>query len=174
VDFKQDYFEMFQLDREFDLDLTILAERFRELQKSVHPDKFVNASETEKRVSMQWTVQANSGYDTLKEPLARAIYLLELSEVKIETNPVLDPGFLMEQIEFREELEDIGEADDALSALDGFKLRVKEVMSAIESSFASAYGKEKFKAAEQEVYKLQFMKKLLIAADHLEEKLLDY
>ena len=165
---------MFQLRREFDLDLTVLSERFRELQKSVHPDKFVNATETEKRVSMQWTVQANTGYDTLKEPLARAIYLLELSDVKIATNPTLDPSFLMEQIELREELEDIGEADDALAKLDDFKLRVKKVMSALGSSFASSYGEGKFEIAEQDVYKLQFMKKLLIAADHLEEKLLDY
>jgi len=174
VDFKQDYFEIFQLPRGFDINLEVLSERFRELQKSVHPDKYVNASETEKRISMQWTVQINAAYDTLKVSMARAIYLLELGDVKIATNPTLDPDFLMEQIELREELEDIGEADDALLKLDDFTLRVNKVMSALESSFASSYSRGELKSAEQEVYKLQFLNKLRIAADHMEEKLLDY
>ena len=174
MDFKQDYFEIFQLPRGFDLDLTLLSERFRELQKSVHPDKYVNATETEKRLSMQWTVQINAASDTLKVPLARAIYLLELDDVKIATNPTLDPAFLMEQIELREELEDIGDAENAQSKMDEFKFRVKEVMSGVEMSFASFYSSGELKAAEQEVYKLQFLNKLLVAADHLEEKLLDY
>ena len=174
MDFKQDYFEIFQIPRGFDVDLDLLSVRFRELQKSVHPDKYVNASETEKRLSMQWTVQINTAYDTLKVSLTRAVYLLELSDVTLATNPVLAPAFLMEQIELREELEEIGEADDALSKLDDIKLRVKKVMSDLESSFASSYNSGQFKVAEQEVYKLQFLSKLLIAADHLEEKLLDY
>jgi molecular chaperone HscB len=174
VDFKQDYFEIFQFPRGFDIDQALLSERFRELQKSVHPDKYVGASDAEKRLSMQWTVQINTAHDTLKASLARAIYLLELSDVKIETNPNLDPVFLMEQIELREELEEIGEADDAISQLDDFKHRVKQVMASLESSFSALYNANELEAAEQEVYKLQFLNKLWNAADHLEEKLLDY
>ena len=174
MDFKQDYFEIFQLPRGFDLDLNLLSGRFRELQKSVHPDKYVGASDVEKRLSMQWTVQINTAHDTLKTSLTRAIYLLELSEVKIEMNPTLDPVFLMEQIELREELEEIGEADDAMSKLDDFKLRVKKVMASLESSFSAFFDASEFEAAEQEVYKMQFLNKLWVAADHLEEKLLDY
>ena len=151
-----------------------LAPRYRELQKSIHPDKYINASATEKRLSMQWAAQLNGAFDTLKAPLPRAIYLLGLNEVTISDNPTLDPAFLMEQIELREELEEIEQMKEPLAKLDEFKDRVTQVMSTLQSSFASSYDGDELGKAEQEVYKLQFLNKLYIAADHLEEKLLDY
>ncbi len=174
MDFKQNYFEIFQLPQEFHLDVTELGERFRRLQKSVHPDKFINATDKEKRLSMQWAAQINSAYATLKVALPRAIYLLGLEGMDIADNPVLDPVFLMEQIDLREQLEEIEHMDEPLSTLDKFKAEVGKVMSCFEEEFASSYSGGDHVKAEQAVYKLQFMNKLLLAANSVEEKIMDY
>lgn len=176
MDFNQNYFEIFQLPVSFDLDEDQLAARHRQLQSTVHPDKFVSATDHEKRLSLQWATQINSAYDTLRAPLPRAIYLLALKDVNIEDNPQLDPMFLMEQIELREQLEDIGEQSDseaALTSLGSFKVDVDARMAGLQLEFAAHYEADAG-AAEQAVYKLQFINKLRQAADHLEEKLLDY
>ena len=174
MDFKQDYFEIFQLPRAYRLDVTELGERFRQLQKSVHPDKFVNANDKEKRLSMQWAGQINAAYTTLKSSLPRAIYLLGLDGTDISNNPVLDPGFLMEQIELRETLEEIERSDEPLSTLEHFKAEVEKIMASFEEEFAVSDSDGDHMKAEQAVYKLQFMNKLLLAANSVEEKLLDY
>lgn len=175
MDFNQNYFEIFQLPVSFELDEDQLAARHRQLQSTVHPDKFVGATDHEKRLSLQWATQINSAYDTLRAPLPRAIYLLALKDVNIEDNPQLDPMFLMKQIELREQLEDIGEQAEsaALTSLDAFKADVDTRMAGLQLEFAAHYEADAG-AAEQAVYKLQFINKLRQAADHLEEKLLDY
>ena len=96
------YFQLFGLTAKFTIDSAKLSELYQTLQKTVHPDKFVTASEQEKRLAVQWATQVNQAYNTLKRPLLRAIYLLELKEIKVETNPHLAGTFLMEQVELRE------------------------------------------------------------------------
>ncbi len=173
MDFNQNYFEIFGLPIDYDIDLGGLSDRFLELQKEVHPDRFASSSEQEKRVAMQWATLVNSANDTLKSSLKRAIYLLQLKGVELEENPQLPPEFLMEQIELREKLEDIEDGDGDLDELDSFKREVKGVVSAIENKFAGLVTEDLAKA-EVLVYEMQFLNKLLIAANQLEEKLLDY
>ena len=123
---------------------------------------------------MQWTAHINEAFDTLKQPLKRAIYMLRLAGVEIEHNPSLPGDFLMEQIELRESLESI-EADEATSieALDSFKAEISGQLKALQQDFAAQYATD-LVAAEQTVYKMQFIHKLLQEAVNLEEKLLDY
>tara|TARA_E500000331_G_scaffold357920_1_gene421641 strand:- start:1990 stop:2529 length:540 start_codon:yes stop_codon:yes gene_type:complete len=179
VDFNQNYFEIFQLPVAFDLDVDELATRYRQLQASVHPDKFASATEHEKRLSLQWATQINGAYDTLRSDLARAIYLLELNDVHIEENPQLAPDFLMAQIELREQLDEIGEADvldgsdGSLAKLETFKKEVNQHLGDYRSEFAAAYPDD-VPVAQMAVYKLQFLGTLRASADKLEEKLLDY
>ncbi len=174
MDFTQNYFQIFALPEAFDLDPGQLSERYLLLQKSVHPDKFAGVSDKERRLAMQWTTQINSAYATLKSPLPRAIYLLGLQDVSIKDNPALDPMFLMEQIELREELEEIEAGDTAIEKLEAFKRKAKTVMKTLEADFAEAFSTAQMETAESAVYKMQFMNKLLVAADQLEEKILDY
>ena len=101
------------------MDLDLLADRFFELQKEVHPDRFASRPDQEKRLAMQWTTLINTASDTLKSPLKRAIYLLGLRGVELAENPQLPPEFLMEQIELRERLEEIETGDASLEELDG-------------------------------------------------------
>ena len=123
---------------------------------------------------MQWATQINEAYATLKSALPRAIYLLGLEGEDIAHNPALEPAFLMQQIELREELEEIELAGTSLDSLDEFKGEVEAVMKSLETGFSSFYQSKDLVGAKQVVYKLQFMNKLLVAAHNVEEKLLDY
>ncbi len=174
MDFTQNYFEIFGLPVDFSIDLNLLSSRYLELQKHLHPDNFAAGTDQEKRLSMQWTTLLNTAHTTLKEPLKRAVYMLELRQVKIAENPVLPPDFLMHQIELREELEAI-EANPTvgLEPLATFKSSVDSVLQSLQADFVTAIEADPQTAA-QVVYKLQFIHKLRLAADHLEEKLLGY
>ncbi len=103
----QNHFELFHLPVQFELDMPRLDQAYREVQARVHPDKFVKASTSEQRVAMQWATRANEAYQTLKSPLKRAIYLCELHEIPLQTesNTAMPTAFLMQQMEWREQLE---------------------------------------------------------------------
>lgn len=104
----QNHFELFHLPVQFALDANALDLAYREVQNQVHPDKFVTASGVEKRVAMQWATRANEAYHTLKNPMRRAAYLCELKgiDLQIESNTAMPPQFLMQQMEWREALEE--------------------------------------------------------------------
>lgn len=173
MDFNQNYFEIFGLAVDYALDLDDLASRYRELQKELHPDNYVSHTEHEKRLSMQWSSLVNTANETLRAPLARAVYMLELKDIDIDHNPVLPPAFLMEQIELREELEALEDDEDGLDKLADFKSKTESVMSGLEGQFSETVDRDD-EAALTVVYEMQFMAKLQASAHHLEEKLLDY
>jgi len=112
---------MFGLPVRFAVDAARLDAAFREVQAQVHPDRHAGAGEAGKRVAMQWSTRANEAYQTLKSPLKRAIYLLELRgrEIGAENNTAMEPAFLMQQMEWRESVEDATAAKnvDALDKL---------------------------------------------------------
>ena len=113
------HFALFQMTPAFAIDAAALDAAYRELQGRVHPDKFASATDTEKRVAMQWATRANEAYQTLKNPLKRAAYLCEMNGVDlgIESNTAMAPAFLMQQMEWREALDDARDGRD-IAALD--------------------------------------------------------
>ena len=171
MDFKQNYFEIFGLPVDFNVDLPALDERYLDVQREVHPDRYAAAGESEQRLAMQWAALTNTARATLTDPLQRAIYLLQLNGCELEENPELPPEFLMEQIALRESLDELASDPDALQALGSFKQQVRQVMAGLEGEFASAI-KNNLQAAEAVVYKLQFVNKLLVSADQLVESAL--
>lgn len=173
MDFNQNYFQIFGLTEAYDIDLGLLSDRFLELQKEVHPDRFVSHTDQEKRLAMQWATLVNSANEVLKSPLKRAVYLLEQKGIALDENPQLSPAFLMEQIELREQLEEIEDGKADLAALDVFKSEVQGVLKRIETQYSEAIESD-LARAEGLVYEMQFLHKLLVAANQLEEKLLDY
>src|SRR6266850_6077128 len=102
------HFELFGLAPAFALDLGRLDAAYRDIQAKVHPDRFAHAGDAERRASMQMTTRVNEAYRTLKSPVQRAKYLLELHGVDVgfETNTAMPREFLMEQMELREQLEE--------------------------------------------------------------------
>ena len=98
------YFELFGLPSQFQLDGSLLSSQFRELQKRFHPDNFASASERDRLMAVQKASEINDAYQVLKSPLSRAEYLLAENGVDIrgEQQTMSDPMFLMEQMELRE------------------------------------------------------------------------
>ncbi|HYS75133.1 MAG TPA: Fe-S protein assembly co-chaperone HscB [Burkholderiales bacterium] len=115
----QNHFELFGLPARFAVDAAALEARYRELQREVHPDRFAAAPEPERRVSMQLATRVNEAYQTLKSPLRRAVYILQLRGVdpEFETNTAMPPEFLMEQMRWRERIESESENSEALLRL---------------------------------------------------------
>ena len=116
-----DWFALFSLPRGFSVDAVALNAAYLNLQAQVHPDKFADRSAAERRVAMQEATRVNEAFQTLKSPLKRAQYLLGLEgiDVQAENNTAMDKTFLIEQMEWREAVEDASEAanTDALDAL---------------------------------------------------------
>lgn len=124
-----DFFTLLGLPRSFSLDQAALDERFRELQREVHPDRFAAADDAARRASMMLATQINEGYQTLRSPLKRATYLLSLAGVDIgaESNTAMSPAFLMLQMEWREQVADARAGKD-LAALQTLETGVSEAI----------------------------------------------
>jgi molecular chaperone HscB len=112
-------FELFGLPERFAQDSAALDARWKELQREAHPDRFAAQGATAQRVAMQWSVRINEAYRRLKDPLQRAGYLCELrgAPIDAENNTAMPATFLIEQMEWREALDDAAD-EPALAALD--------------------------------------------------------
>jgi molecular chaperone HscB len=110
-----DHFALFALPARFALDETALEQAYKGVQSKVHPDRFAAGSAAERRVAMQWAARANEAYRTLKRPHARAAYLCERAGVAIEagSNTAMPADFLMQQMEWREALDEARAPADA-------------------------------------------------------------
>jgi molecular chaperone HscB len=108
ADFKKNHFELFGIAPSFSLDVAALETAYREVQREVHPDRFANASDAEKRLAAQWATQANEAYRTLKSALNRARYVLKLHgiDTEEERNTAMPLEFLVQQMEWREAVVD--------------------------------------------------------------------
>ena len=156
----QNHFELFDLPARFTIDPIRLDRAYHHVQGRVHPDRFSTASDAEKRVAMQWATRANEAYQTLKQPLTRAAYLCELNgvDLQVESNTAMPPGFLMQQIEWREALDDARAARDeaGLEVLDAtLAASRRELIGAI----GQALDADAFAAAAIDVRKLMFIEK---------------
>jgi molecular chaperone HscB len=158
-DFQQNHFQLFGLPQSFAIDATQLDQHYRALQAQVHPDKSAHLSEAEQRLAMQHSTQVNEAYQTLRNPLKRARYLLSLHGVDTQedTNTAMPVDFLMEQLEWREA---VAEADD-VSVLEELEARLHRETRALEDELAGKIDTEKnYADAAGLVRKLRFMEKL--------------
>jgi len=108
MNLQSDDFELFDLPPAFALDRSHLDERWKALQREVHPDRHATSDAQTQRQAMQWSVRINEAYQRLKDPLQRAAYLCELNgaPIQAENNTAMPAAFLMQQMEWREALED--------------------------------------------------------------------
>jgi molecular chaperone HscB len=119
MDLSYSDFELFGLPQRFAQERSEIDERWKELQREAHPDKFAAQGAAAQRIALQWSVRINEAYQRLKDPLRRAAYLCELLGAPIEahSNTAMPGEFLLEQMDWREALEeaDSEEEVDALS-----------------------------------------------------------
>ena len=156
----QNHFDLFQIPATFDVDQDALDRAYREIQGRVHPDRFVNASDAEKRVAMQWATRANEAYQTLRHPQRRAQYLCELNgvDLQVESNTAMPMDFLMQQMEWREALGDARAAKDA-GALDELEAQVKGERKARLAQVGKLLDAGDYQQAAQGVRALMFLDK---------------
>jgi molecular chaperone HscB len=172
----KNHFELFGLPVSFDVDADDLTSRYRELQRRVHPDKFTNAPDQERRLSLQMTALVNEAFQSLKDPVRRGRYLLSLRGVDMdeETDTAMDPAFLMEQMELREYLEEIRQADNPGKQLAELANRIGQRMQEKIEQLRLALNRnseEETKHARNLVREMQFLEKMQQEIDNLEEEL---
>ncbi|MCK5640267.1 MAG: Fe-S protein assembly co-chaperone HscB [Gammaproteobacteria bacterium] len=170
------HFELFGLAVGFNVDHEALALRYRDLQKSVHPDRFVNASDQEHRLSMQQSALVNEAYRILKSPLERARYLLELNARPLDDSDTSMPtDFLLEQMELREAMESVHLATAPLDALTKIRNTLEEkeraLVMELEGLFANI-SDASLQTATEVVRKMQFILRLLTETEEMEANLL--
>jgi len=158
----QNHFALFNLPTSFELDRTQLDTAYREVQSTVHPDKFVQAGDAEKRVAMQWATQANEAYQTLKDPLKRATYLCHLNGVDLQTesNTSMPASFLMQQMEWREAFDDARHSHDR-AAMMQLEKEVQASLKTMTAKAGAAITNTDFQSAAQEIRACLFLEKFL-------------
>ena len=123
IDYSRNHFELLGLRPGFRVDADALERAYRDLQRSVHPDRFASASDAQKRLALQASARANEAYRTLRDPVARAEYVLSLRgiDATAETDTRLPVAFLTRQLERREAAEEAKDASDhrAVAVLSG-------------------------------------------------------
>ena len=170
-----DYFTLFGLPASYTLSLEPLAARYQELQRQYHPDKFASGSAAEQLAAVQQSATINQAWQTLRNPLTRAEYLLSLHgfDLASEQHTVRDTAFLMEQLELREELDEIAQAEDA-ARLEAFQARIKDMYDARHQQMVEQLDAQAWETAADTVRKLRFLDKLRSSTEQLEEKLLGF
>ena len=161
-DFQQNHFDLFGLAQSFRIDVAKLEQQYHALQTLVHPDKSAHLPDAEQRLAMQRATLVNEAYQTLRNPLCRARYLLSLHGVDIqeENNTLMPPDFLLAQMEWREAVSEARQTRDA-AALDGLEARLQRETRELESRLAVKIDTEKnYAAAAELARKLRFMEKL--------------
>jgi molecular chaperone HscB len=114
VNLQSSDFELFAVPEQFAQDRAVLDARWKDLQREAHPDKFMAQGAAAQRLAMQWSVRINEAYQRLKDPLKRATYLCERhgAPVNAENNTAMPSAFLMQQMVWREALDDATSIDD--------------------------------------------------------------
>ncbi len=157
-------FELFGLPERFALDRTQLDELWKALQREAHPDRFAAEGAAAQRVAMQWSVRINEAYQRLKDPLKRAAYLCELrgQPINAESNTAMPAAFLMQQMEWRETLEDAHE----LAALEDLADEVAAERKRVQQSLGELLdGSGNTQAAVGQVRALMFIERFAAEVD---------
>lgn len=151
-------FELFQLPAQFAQQRAVLDARWKELQREAHPDKFAAQGAAAQRLAMQWSVRINEAYQRLKDPLKRASYLCELNGAPIQAhnNTAMPSEFLMQQMDWREALEEAGKPAELQALADETSSAMRAQLELIARTLDA---ERDFAKAAKEVRSLMFIDK---------------
>ena len=158
----RNHFELFDLAPSYSIDTEQLESSYKELQSLVPPDRYAQAADADRRASMQWTTRVNQAYGTLKDPVQRARYLLELHGVDVgfETNTQMPTDFLLQQLETREQLEEALQKKDS-GFLDSLRGSLATKRKLLETEIGESIDARKdYARATALVRKLMFLQKI--------------
>ena len=151
-------FEIFGLAPKFAVERTALDARWKELQREAHPDRFATADAQAQRQAMQWSVRINEAYQRLKDPVKRASYLCELNgaPIEAENNTAMPAAFLMQQMQWREDLEDANSVADLEKMADDVAQARRDMLEGLR---ATADDQGDYPALAQQVRALMFVER---------------
>jgi molecular chaperone HscB len=154
-----DYFALFQLKPQFKIDRQALESAYLTVQQKVHPDMHAQASDSDKRVSMQLSALANSAYRILMNPIQRGLYMCGRNGVdpQLETNTAMPAQFLMQQMEWRETLDDVRGQPSKLDEL--YKEAEQTRANLLKEVEATIDGANDFELAAKQLRALLFIDK---------------
>ena len=157
-------FELFDVPMRFAQNAAVLDARWKELQREAHPDKFAAQGGAAQRLAMQWSVRINEAYQRLKDPLKRATYLCEMhgAPIEAETNTAMPADFLMQQMEWREALDDAATLQNIEEISLQLNKNVREQLSKLEQLID---GQRDFAAASRQVRSLMFTERFASGID---------
>lgn len=155
------YFELFQLPEQFTLDQTQLDQQYRQLAAQCHPDKFATKSAFEQKQAMMMATTINEAYRILSQPLDRAAYLLQQQGIEADApeHTHFAPEFLMQQMEWREALED-ARAEHDEQALADLSATIKAAQTTLEQQLTASFNTHAFETAAEQVRQGRFLVKL--------------
>ncbi|MEZ5740923.1 MAG: Fe-S protein assembly co-chaperone HscB [Burkholderiaceae bacterium] len=158
---KRNHFEFFGLPVTFDIDEAALQTAFKRIQSTMHPDRFVKAGQAERRYAMQVATQANEAFQVLRQPLSRARYLCTLNGVDVgaESNTAMPPAFLVQQMAWRESLDEIRDAGDK-QAMDALTAQLRQQVADIHARIADLFAQGDVEGAALAVREWMFLDKL--------------
>jgi molecular chaperone HscB len=171
----KNFFEIFSLPVAWEVDFEQLDIKFRALQKALHPDRYATKNDFEKRLAVQTAATINQAYQTIKNPLSRAQYLLELENLDAsqETHITSDGQFLMEQMLLREALSEVRGNENAKQSLVSLSIEAQQNAAKIQSDFANQYQQKAYNKAFDSLAKMQFAIKFIDDIKALEAELED-
>jgi molecular chaperone HscB len=137
IDLSRNHYQLFELPERFELDAAALEQAYRRAQSAIHPDRYAHAGETERRLALQLSAQVNEAYRTLKNPVARASYLLALHDVDAfaASDTAMPAEFLLTQMQWREQLADALQERDVAS-LDRLAAEVRAQAAVLDRGIA--------------------------------------
>ena len=165
-------FELFELPVQFEQSRELIDTRWKELLRQAHPDKFAAQGAVAQRLAMQWSVRINEAYQRLKDPLARASYLCEVhgAPIQAENNTAMPSAFLMQQMEWREALDDCKAIKVVDSKIEGLEKLLEEVDASHAASLKQIASlldvDQNFTAAVGQVRALMFIEKFAQEVQH--------
>ncbi len=151
-------FDLFRVPMQFAQDRVLLDARWKELQREAHPDRFAAQGAAAQRLAMQWSVRINEAYQRLKDPLKRASYLCELhgAPIHAEKNTAMPTDFLLQQMQWREALDEAKTAQDLEEIVSQSMSSVRKQLSKIEQTLDA---NRDFSAAAEQVRSLMFIER---------------
>jgi len=157
IDFNQNYFQLFEIEQSVLIDYGELEKRYLELQKEFHPDKYANATDQEKRLSLQITSYINEAYNTLKDDYLKSLYLLKITgyEIGDQNSTISDPEFLMHQMELREESEKIANHENS-KEFEKFSTKVSDLKINCIQKFNENFEKKMYDSAASKIKEMKF------------------
>ncbi|KPH95228.1 cobalamin 5'-phosphate synthase [Pseudoalteromonas porphyrae] len=172
------YFELFAIPVDYNVDLVKVSKNYLDLQRAVHPDRHANASSRDKLLAVQNAAEINDALQILKHPVKRAEYMLsELGvDIRAEQQTLQDPLFLMQQMELREELEELSTSHDLDTAIAHFEQQIKQLDSQYSAQLAeqlASNDEQQWQLAADNIRKLKFVYKLRDELERIEDSLFD-